>query len=233
MPHAMTSRTLGILLPAVILAAALGTGCVWAAETVWDFQDVPVGGLPAGWQVAGTNQQGPLATWQVVSDPTAPGGDHVLALTSINHHSGGTFNLCWTDSIAFGDGEITVAFKARTGREDQGGGIIWRVQDRDNYYIARFNPLEDNFRLYRVHRGVRRTLASARIALPAGKWHTMRITQHGPRFAGSLDGKKLREGTDDTFTQPGGVGLWTKADAVTSFDAFTVRPAVTTKETHQ
>ena len=31
---------------------------------------------------------------------------------------------------------------------DQGGGSIWRAQDRDNYYIARWNRLEDNFRVY-------------------------------------------------------------------------------------
>ncbi len=60
----------------------------------------------------------------------------------------------------------------------------------------------------------------------------MKITQQGRSFAGCLDGKKLLEGADDMFKDAGVDGLWTKADAVTSFDVFTVRPAVTTKETH-
>ncbi len=224
MPQTTMSRTLKNLLLVVILTTA-GFSCAQTDQTRWDFQNVPVGQLPAGWQVDGTNQGGPLATWRVSVDKTAPGSDHVLALTKTNHTSGGTFNLCWTDSVEFTDGEIQVRFKAVTGREDQGGGIIWRVQDADNYYIARFNPLEDNFRLYKVRRGVRQTLANARISLAAGQWHTMKITQHGQKFAGYLDGKKLLAGTDGTFVKPGGIGLWTKADAVTAFDDFSVRPA--------
>jgi hypothetical protein len=38
-----------------------------------------------------------------------------------------------------------------------------------------------------------------------------------------LDGKKHLDVTDGTFTKPGKVGLWTKADAQTSFDNFRVR----------
>ena len=35
-----------------------------------------------------------------------------------------------------------MAFKAIAGTIDQGGGICWRVQDNNNYYIVRMNPLE-------------------------------------------------------------------------------------------
>ena len=188
------------------------------------FDDVSVGKLPVGWKVEATRRRGSLATWQVVTDRTAPSGKQVLALTRTNHTSGRTFNLCWTDTVSFLDGEIKVRFKAVKGKEDQGGGVIWRVRDKDNYYIARFNPLEDNFRLYTVHAGVRKMLADAKIALSAGKWHTLRIVQQGNRFAGYLNGKKLVEGTDNLFAKAGGVGLWTKADAVTSFDDFSVKP---------
>ena len=191
-------------------------------QRTWNFDDVAIGKLPARWRVEATNQRGPLATWQVVNDKTAPSGTRVLALTSPNHRFGGTFNICWTDALSFRDGVISVRFKAVKGREDQGGGVIWRVQDKANYYIARFNPLEDNFRIYYVRDGARKTLADAQISLPAGKWHTLKIVQQGHRFKGYLNGKKLLDGTDSLFTQPGGVGLWTKADAVTSFDDFVI-----------
>ena len=194
-----------------------------ASSASLGFDNVAVGKLPAGWKVDGTNQKGPLATWQVIKNTTAPSGDRVLAMTSPNHSFGGTFNLCWTDAVSFLDGEIQVRFKAVKGAEDQGGGVIWRVQDKKNYYIARFNPLENNFRLYSVRDGARKTLADAKIALPAGKWHTLKIVQRGKRFAGYINGKKLLEGTDTLFAKAGGVGLWTKADAVTSFDDFSVK----------
>ena len=197
---------------------------VGARKRVWDFEDVALGKLPEGWKAEGTNQRGPLATWKVVEDATAPSGKHALALTAVDHPFGGTFNLCWTDRLSFLDGRISVRFKAVKGEEDQGGGVIWRARDKENYYIARFNPLENNFRIYYVRDGARKTLASTRVALPAGKWHSLEITQKGHNFEGYLDGKKLLEGESDRFTTPGGVGLWTKADAVTSFDKFSVSP---------
>jgi len=191
---------------------------------VWNFEKVTAGEIPTGWKVEATNSKGLLATWQVIRDETAPSGGNVLALTQPNHTFGGTFNLCWTDAVSFLDSEIEVHFKAVTGEEDQGGGVIWRVQDKDNYYIARFNPLENNFRIYYVRDGARKTLASVKVALPAGTWHTLKIVQHGNQFNGYLNGEMLLEGTDDLFAKPGGVGLWTKADAVTSFDGFSVSP---------
>jgi len=230
------ARAAATLFMAFVLTAMLGCNKTQAEMTTghkqvtvskenrpsWFFDDVPVGELPAGWKVEATNRRGPLATWRVIADATAPSGNHVLALVSPNHTFGGTFNICWTDTAFFRDGEISVRFKAVTGEEDRGGGVIWRAQDRENYYIARFNPLENNFRAYYVRDGARKTLADARIALPSGEWHTLKIIQHGDRFEGYLNGKKLLEGSDNLFPKAGGVGLWTKADAVTSFDDLAV-----------
>ena len=44
------------------------------------------------------------------------------------------------------------------------------------------------------------------------------------KIEGYLNGEKLLECKDNTFTEAGGVGLWTKADAVTNFDDFKVKP---------
>ena len=43
-----------------------------------------------------------------------------------------------------------------------------------------------------------------------------------PRFEVYFNGTKLYEVEDSTFTQPGKVGVWTKADSVTQFDDLTV-----------
>jgi 3-keto-disaccharide hydrolase len=188
----------------------------------WNFDDVHAGERPAGWTVEATNPKGAPATWQVEMDSSAPSGDHVLGMTIPDDASGSTFNLCWTDAVSFLDGTIEVRFKAHTGEEDQGGGVIWRARDADNYYIARFNPLENNFRIYTVHDGKRRKLTGATVTLAENQWHTLEIVQHGNRFEGYLDGEKLLEGSDSLFPDAGGVGLWTKADAATSFDDFTV-----------
>ena len=194
-----------------------------AAEFKWTFDDVAQGGLPKGWKIDATNPSGKLAEWKVVADADAPSKPNVLTITRINDTSGSVFNVCWTRDAVFQDGEIEVKIRANTGEEDQGGGVIWRVRDANNYYIARYNPLESNFRLYYVKNGARRQLASARsIDIKAGKWFTLKIVQHGDKMEGYLNGKKYIEATDKTFTEPGGIGLWTKSDAASSFDDFSV-----------
>ena len=57
------------------------------------------------------------------------------------------------------DIDVTAKFKAIAGATDQGGGPVWRFQDGNNYYVARMNPLEDNFRFYKVVAGKRTELA--------------------------------------------------------------------------
>jgi hypothetical protein len=129
------------------------------------------------------------------------------------------FNLCVLEGGSYKDLEATVAFKAVRGKNDQGGGLVWRYQDADNYYIARMNPLEDNFRVYKVVGGKRVQLATKEgLTVPAGEWHTLAIKQEGEHIECSLDGKKYLEVDDATIKEAGRVGLWTKSDAQTHFD---------------
>jgi hypothetical protein len=177
-----------------------------------DFRD---GALPAAWRAATTNPQGPDATWEV--------RDGALALTSPNHDSPSAFNLFWTDAIRFRDGAIECRVRADAGEIDQGGGLLWRAKGPRDYYIARYNPLERNFRLYHVKDGRRTMLADAPgLSIGAGTWFSLRIEHRGARIACHLDGKKLLEVEDATLPDEGGIGFWTKADARTSFDDLLV-----------
>jgi hypothetical protein len=58
--------------------------------------------------------------------------------------------------------------------------------------------------------------------VPVGQWSTLRVVTAGPRFEVYFNGTKLYEVEDGTFTQPGKLGVWTKADSVTQFDDLTV-----------
>jgi hypothetical protein len=134
------------------------------------------------------------------------------------------FNLCVADDTSYQDLEASVAFKAVKGKEDQGGGILWRYQDGNNYYTARYNPLESNYRVYKVVGGRRTQLETQEdIRIKAGEWHTLKIKMMGSQIECYLDGKKILEAKDDTIAKPGKVGLWTKADAQTYFDDFKVQ----------
>jgi hypothetical protein len=182
------------------------------------FEKADLGKAPRGWKVE-------AGAWQVRADATAPskGG---LVLTQTASSGRRVFNLCLKDEPAPADVEVSVAFKALEGKEDQGGGVVWRARDAKNYYIARMNPLEDNFRLYKVVAGVRKQLDTKEgLKVKPGEWHTITVRMVGDRVECSLDGKKMLAAKDDTFKEKGKVGLWTKADARTSFDVLRVKAA--------
>ncbi|MCH8054384.1 MAG: hypothetical protein IH895_10005, partial [Planctomycetes bacterium] len=135
------------------------------------------------------------------------------------------FNIAVQENATYADLDLSVKVKGVSGEEDQGGGPLWRCTDESNYYICRFNPLEDNFRLYKVIDGKRKQLATVKIETEAGKWYTVRVTMIDFEIACYLDGKKLLEAEDASLTEAGVIGLWTKADAVTSFDDLMVKAA--------
>jgi len=191
-----------------------------AKSTVVDFEDASVGKTPAHWKAMATSPKAHLGTWQVEEE----GKNKFLTLSALDSSHGGMFNLCMNENSSFQDGEITVKFRANSGRMDQGGGIMWRAKDENNYLVARFNPLEDNFRFYSVIDGSRHELASADVKLSKG-WHEMKIVQKGGDFIGYIDGKKLLEYQGCPIKERGKVGVWTKADAATSFDEFKVLDA--------
>ena len=201
-----------------LMIAAVGLACEAAdkpAKEPFSFQSVQVGQLPPGWTATHTGH-GTGSVWKVVDDSTAPGVPKVLAQVSAAGN-GSFFNLCVADRTSYSDVDVSVAFKATAGAQDQGGGPVWRYQDNDNYYVARMNPLEDNYRVYKVIRGERTQLGSANVQAPTGTWHKLRIVQKGDRIECYLDGKKYLDVTDDTFKDAGKIGLWTKADAQTEF----------------
>ncbi|MBM3978439.1 MAG: hypothetical protein FJ299_15805 [Planctomycetes bacterium] len=146
----------------------------------------------------------------------------MVALSAPNHASDDRFNLLWNRALEFRDGELSVAVRADGGEVDQGGGPMWRVQDANNYYVCRFNPLEANYRVYVVVGGVRKQLATALIGARVGQWHRIDVQHVGSLITCALDGRKFLEVSDETIARSGGVGLWTKADAQTSFDDLAI-----------
>jgi hypothetical protein len=185
------------------------------------FSEIDAGKVPVGWKAAQTGKG--KSVWKVVADDTAPyKTGYALAQTTDDRDA--LFNLCIANEPSFKDVEVAVAFKAVKGKKDQGGGIVWRYQDANNYYVARMNPLEDNFRVYKVVAGKRsKEFQSADVKVPAGKWHTIKIKHVGNHIECFLDGKKYLDVRDNTFQKAGKVGLWTNSDAQTRFDQITIK----------
>ena len=182
-------------------------------KTTIDFDKTSVGQLPDGWVGGVTGQGSPK--WLVEADATAPSKPNVL-----KQSGDGDYPWCVKKDVLFKDGFVEVKFKPIAGREDQAGGLIWRWQDGDNYYITRANALEGNVTIYHTVNGSRRSFKSVNMKVAPSEWHTLRVDFMDNQFKVTFDGKIAIEATDDTFNQGGAVGVWTKADSVTLFDDF-------------
>jgi hypothetical protein len=182
------------------------------AETE-NFDHIQVGTLPRGWIAGATG--GGTPTWAVEVDDTAPTRPKVL-----KQSGAAPFPWCVKRTVSIRHGLVEVKFKPIAGRADQAGGVVWRWQDGDNYYVARANALENNVALYYVERGRRHTITYADAPVAPNRWHRLRVHFLGKRIAVSLNGKRYIVVDDAHITSAGAVGVWTKADSDTAFDGF-------------
>src|SRR6266550_1875701 len=196
---------------AAILSAGLLSGTA-LAETI-NFDDLKPGAPPPGWTATQTGSGS--AKWSVEKDGSAPSKPNVL-----KQSGQATFPVCFKNNTNLKDGFVEVKFKPVSGKEDQAGGVIWRVRDANNYYIARANALEDNVTIYHTINGHRVAFKSINTKVTSGVWHTLRVDFESNKFAVTFDGNKVIEATDQSFPNAGKVGVWTKADSVTLFDDF-------------
>src|SRR5712692_4737163 len=196
----------------VMLSAAMLVG-IAPADTV-NFDNLKTGAPPPGWTTTKTGSG--AAKWTIEKDDTAPSRPNVL-----KQSGQATYPVCLKDDTSLKDGFVEVKFKPISGKEDQAGGVIWRAKDSDNYYIARANALEDNVTIYHTVKGKRTEKKRTNTKVASNQWHTLRVDFSGDHFTVAFDGKKALEWDDQTFTEAGMVGVWTKADSVTLFDDFT------------
>ena len=190
-----------------------------------DFEQDVVNQPPKDFMFGLTRKIGTPGRWLVQQDA---GGKYLAQLDA--DRTNARFPVAVMSDITAADVDVSVRFKPVSGRVDQAGGLVWRFQDEDNYYIVRANALEDNVVLYKVQNGRRTDLPvkgegrtyGKKTEVPSGQWSTLRLVAAGSTFTVYFNGAKLYDVEDSTFTRPGRVGVWTKADSVTQFDDLTV-----------
>ena len=182
-----------------------------SADVTFNFDNEEVGKLPADWTAA-------VSTWIIAADGTNK------AMKQAGKSEGDRFNICVQSKLKYRDLEMEVKIKPLEGEEDQGGGLVWRYQDAKNYYITRANPLENNFRVYKVVNGNRKQMQSANVKMKKGEWYNIKVVTNGKQIDCYYNGLKLLSHTDDTFPNAGLLGFWSKADAVSLFDDLKIKP---------
>jgi hypothetical protein len=204
-----------------LIVGTLAAGCAGLADReesfepqTFGFEASADGSLPADFSTALTGGGGPIS-WVVRTDPTAPNGGMALVQESSDDTSY-RFPMCIYEKTVTRDVALEVNYKAISGKVDQAGGIVLRYTP-ENYYIARANALENNVILFKTVRGKRSKIKEVPVKVAPGQWHTLRFEAKGTHLKIFFDGKVVIEKNDRTFTNPGKVGLWTKADSVSAF----------------
>lgn len=208
-------KTLGFL---------VSLGLIASSGRVINFDTATIGKLPPGWSAAATHAGAP-PRWEILRDRTAPTQPYVLAQVSDDHADQRRTPLAIFNSVNLKDGDISVRMKPVAGHEDIGGGVVWRYQNENNYYMARANALDDTVSVFKVQNGHRTPLVAAvKHPVPRNSWCILKVSAKGDRFQVYMDHRRILQGQDRTFTGPGKVGLSTTGDSVTYFDDFRVNP---------
>jgi hypothetical protein len=190
-------------------------------KKVMDFESDSVGQQPKAFEFGRTGGGKP-GNWTVVVQEDAPSGKKVLAQTDADS-TDYRFPLAFTGP-AMKDLRLSVRCKPVSGSVDQGCGLVFRLKDADNYYVARANALEDNVRLYRVVKGARRQFGGWNGKVATGVWHQLMVEARDDHLTVAFDGKPIIDEHDSTFPDAGKFGVWTKADSVIYFDDLIATP---------
>ena len=90
-----------------------------------------------------------------------------------------------------------------------------------NYFVLRINALEDNFNLFEFINDRRFQRATVHRKIETAEWYRIKAEVSGQTLKGYLDDELLIEYTAERPLN-GYVGIWTKADSVTCFDALAI-----------
>ena len=202
-----------------------------------DFHQYHYGAVPEELDYDATGSNGPVLSagrpfWRAYLDRNAPSPELVLiqaaTLAEPDHYP-----IALLRDVQAKDVTLSVYFKPMGGTMDKSQGLIWRVQDKDNYYAVLASALDSRLYLLKMVNGEPQEIASAPIQIavqfeqdaPTSSWgwYTLKIQAQGSHIMVWFDGEKLIQITDRTFMRSGQVGFITHADSVALFDDFSVK----------
>jgi len=216
-----------------ILWAFLVVGCIIcpksggsAQATSIDIGKNEVGTRPADFDLfpSGATQD----QWTVVRDATATAGSAI-------EHSGMIASedaspLAIYRPVLLKNEDISLRFKAVSGKANRGGGVALRVMASDTYYLVEADARQDRILFLRTFNGESEEIAGVDADIADNNWHTLAIRAENDQFTVSLDGVWVVTAYDKILSSPGRTALWTNSDSVTRFDSITITPLPAAEE---
>jgi len=214
------SNVVPLLIGATIATSGPSTVLRTTSPRTWTFESDRLQAPPSGFFFARTGDGRP-GQWVVTRDDTRPPGHAVLSQLD-RDETDYRFPVAVVNGPQAADLDLRVQCKPVEGKVDQAGGLVFRYKDENNYYLVRLNALENNVRLYHVQDGRRIQFAGWNGKVSKNTWHELEVRAKGATFVIVFDHQTVIEAEDHTFGEAGQIGVWTKADSVTSFDDLSV-----------
>ena len=226
-----------ILILAVALSFGFLTGTEQPVDLLIDFHQYRYGAVPEEFDYDATGPNGPVLSagrpfWRAYLDRFAPSPEVVLiqaaSLAEPDHYP-----IALLRDVQAKDVTLSAYLKAMGGTTYQSQGLIWRVQDKDNYYAVLASAQDGKLHLLKMVEGQAQEITSAPIQIavqfeqdvPTATWgwYTLKIQTEGSLISVWFDGEKKLEASDRTFMRSGKLGFITHADSVALFDDLTVQ----------
>lgn len=206
-------QAVGLCLASAILLQAQAPA---DAVRTWSFDGDAIGRPPPEFTFASVRHQ-EVGRWQILRD----GRNHVLGQLAADRQGA---QIALVVGVSARDVVLSVRLKPIAG--ERSGGIVWRYQDEQNYYLARLNLSERNVRLFKVVRGNRvRLEGEDDLELPGDQWHVLKVRHRHDRIDLRLNGIPIGDERDRTFLDPGRAGVWAAGRSSIWFDDLRLEPA--------
>jgi hypothetical protein len=194
-----------------------------------DFDKAQVNSPPPNWTFA-QSHRGLPGRWLVHPDVNAPSLPNVLAQLAADQIPG-RHALALYDKGYCKNGDLSVDMKIVSGRNTQTGGLVWRYQDPENYYLLEVSADRDLIAVIRMQDG--RPIPVARLGpglraqqvshkIEPMDWNVLRITFQNARMTVYFDHRKVMDADDTVLLKPGKTGVWTRGDTIAHFDNFRI-----------
>jgi hypothetical protein len=235
---------LGSALVILIIAAGLSvsffSGTEKPVDLLIDFHQYHYGAVPEEFDFDATGSHGPVLSagrpfWRVYLDRFAPSPEFVL-IQAANLAQPDHYPIALLRDTQAKDVTLSVHLKPMGGTMDKSQGLLWRAEDKDNYYAVLASALDSKLHLLKMLDGQPQEIASPPIQIavqfeqdtptPTWGWYTLKVETEGSRITVWFDGEKTLEATDSTFRRAGKIGFITHADSVALFDDLTVQVGV-------
>lgn len=201
----------------IVVAVAFGLTRLNAQVVVRTFDEDAIGNPPPGLSFAAARQQN-AGRWLV----RAEGPNHYLTHLADSAAAGG-FSMAVLDTPHPAQMRASVKLKLMDG--ERVGGLVWRYQDAENFYLAALDLRVQELALYRVVRGNRIRLDDEdELELDPSAWHSVRVVQDDDDIRVSLGGIGVIRARDRTFADAGRAGVWSGGGATAWFDDLRIEP---------